>query len=85
MTLTKSAALVWPILVLCAWGPPARAERPVPPPVTKHLDFDDDKIEGDVVRPDDALVSGTKRARWTRLIRIRTNFLDELIRSTEDR
>jgi len=85
MKLTKGAALTASILALCSWGHRARAERPSPPSVAKHLDFDDDHIEGDVIRPDDALVGGTMRPRSTRLIRIRANFLDELIRSTEDR
>ena len=75
--------------VLCALAlvtamPVAHAERPAPPPVQK-LDFENDNVEGDVPRPDDRIIDGRNRPRWSSLIRVRIHFFDQLLRSTEDR
>jgi len=73
------------VLLVCA-GPAAadKAKPPAPPPAAKHLDFDDDKVEGDVQRADDPIVDGRNRARFGSLIKPRANFIAELLRSTDD-
>ncbi len=50
---------------------------------TKY-DFDDDVVEGDLVRPDDMFVESRDKARYGSLITIRENFIPEMLKSAED-
>ena len=50
---------------------------------TKY-DFDDDVVEGDLVRPDDMFVESRDKARYGSLIHIRENFIPEMLKSAED-
>ena len=50
---------------------------------TKY-DFDDDDVEGDLVRPDDMFVESRDKARYGSLITIRENFIPEMLKSAED-
>ncbi|MDB4965707.1 MAG: hypothetical protein JWN44_1396 [Myxococcales bacterium] len=47
-------------------------------------DFDDDMVEGDLVRPDGEFVDTRKGAKHSSLIKIRENFIPEMIKSAED-
>lgn len=47
-------------------------------------DFDDEFIDGQVVRPDGELVSGVRHGKESSLIRIRADFLPEMVQSVED-
>jgi hypothetical protein len=47
-------------------------------------DFDDDIVEGDLVRPDGEFVDSRKAAKHSSLIKIRENFIPELLKSAED-
>jgi hypothetical protein len=47
-------------------------------------DFDDDTVEGDLVRPDGDFVDSRKGAKHSSLIKIRENFIPEMIKSAED-
>lgn len=47
-------------------------------------DFDDDLVEGDLVRPDGEFVDTRKGAKHSSLIKIRENFIPEMIKSAED-
>lgn len=47
-------------------------------------DFDDDIVEGDLVRPDGEFVDSRKGAKHSSLIKIRENFIPELLKSAED-
>jgi hypothetical protein len=47
-------------------------------------DFDDDTVEGDLVRPDGDFVDTRKGAKHSSLIKIRENFIPEMIKSAED-
>jgi hypothetical protein len=47
-------------------------------------DFDDDIVEGDLVRPDGEFVDSRKSAKHSSLIKIRENFIPELLKSAED-
>lgn len=46
-------------------------------------DFDDDTVEGDLVRPDGEMIDSTKRAKHSSLIKIRDNFIPEMLKSVE--
>ncbi len=46
-------------------------------------DFDDDTVEGDLVRPDGEFVDSKKMAKHSSLIKIRENFIAEMLKSVE--
>jgi hypothetical protein len=47
-------------------------------------DFDDDVVEGDLVRPDGEFVDSRRAAKHSSLIKIRENFIPEMLKSAED-
>jgi len=47
-------------------------------------DFDDDVVEGDLVRPDGEFVDSRRSAKHSSLIKIRENFIPEMVKSAED-
>lgn len=47
-------------------------------------DFDDDIVEGDLVRPDGEFVDSRRMAKHSSLIKIRENFIPEMLKSAED-
>jgi hypothetical protein len=53
-------------------------------PAPKYFDFEDDQVEGDMQRPDGLLITGHRKAKHKSLIEIRTNFVPEIIKMTED-
>ncbi|HEX2570591.1 MAG TPA: hypothetical protein VH877_13630 [Polyangia bacterium] len=46
--------------------------------------FDDDLVEGDLVRPDGEFVDTRRSAKHSSLIKIRDNFVPEMLKSAED-
>ena len=46
--------------------------------------FDDDLVEGDLVRPDGEFVDTRRSAKHSSLIKIRDNFVAEMLKSAED-
>jgi hypothetical protein len=50
----------------------------------KVYDFSGDTIEGDLIRPEGTTVDARDFAKHASLIRIRTNFIPEIIKSAED-
>jgi hypothetical protein len=46
-------------------------------------DFDDDTVEGDLVRPDGEFIDSKKNAKHSSLIKIRENFIPEMLKSVE--
>lgn len=53
-------------------------------PKVKVYDFSGDTIEGDLIRPEGSTVDARDFAKHSSLIRIRTNFIPEIIKSAED-
>lgn len=49
-----------------------------------EYDFEDDVVEGSFVRPEGDYLSARRRARHSSLIRIRENFVPEMLKSAED-
>ena len=47
-------------------------------------DFDDDIVEGDLVRPDGEFVGSRRQAKHSSLIKIRQHFIPEMLKSAED-
>ena len=50
----------------------------------KTYDFSGDTIDGDLLKPDGDIVDTRKFASHTSLIRIRKNFIKEILKSAED-
>ena len=50
----------------------------------KVYDFSGDTIEGDLIRPEGTTVDARDFAKHSSLIRIRTNFIPEIVKSAED-
>jgi hypothetical protein len=47
-------------------------------------DFDDDVVEGDLVRPDGEFVDSRRAGKVSSLIKIRQHFIPEMLKSAED-
>ena len=47
-------------------------------------DFDDDVVEGELMRPDGELIGERKKSKHSSLIKIRLNFIPEMLKSAED-
>lgn len=47
-------------------------------------DFDDDVVEGDLVKPDIETVGSAGKVKHSSLIKIRTDFIAEMLKSAED-
>jgi hypothetical protein len=54
------------------------------PPKVKVYDFSGDTIEGDLIRPEGTTVDARDFAKHSSLIRIRKDFIPEIIKSAED-
>ena len=83
----KLMALVFGATLLA--GPGALLAQAPPSGDTQYqsktvYDFDDDTVEGDLVRPDGEFVDTRKGAKHSSLIKIRENFIPEMIKSAED-
>ena len=50
---------------------------------TKY-DFDDDMVEGDLVKPDGEMVGSAGKVKHSSLIKIRQHFIPEMLKSAED-
>jgi hypothetical protein len=47
-------------------------------------DFDGDDVEGNLVKPDEANISGEQHGKTSSLIKIRADFIPEMIKSVEN-
>jgi hypothetical protein len=53
-------------------------------PKTKVYDFSGDTIEGDLIKPEGSTVDARDFAKHASLIRIRKDFIPEIVKSAED-
>jgi hypothetical protein len=72
-----------------AQAEPRDGSRKTPPALDgaaarTHYEFDDDSVEGNLVRPDDSWIDSRRAAKHSSLIRMRTSFVPELLKSAED-
>lgn len=51
---------------------------------TTTYDFEDDLVQGDLVRPDGELLNVRRRGRRASLIRVREHFVQEMLKSVEN-
>jgi hypothetical protein len=67
-----------------AWAQDKKGADKAANPKVKVYDFSGDTIEGDLIRPEGSTVDARDFAKHSSLIRIRTNFIPEIIKSAED-
>jgi len=86
--LLAAAFVVTCASVACAQAPlPEAAGADDPGVVYKketQYDFEDDLVEGSLVKPDGAMVGGELHGKTSSLIKIRSDFIPEMIKSVED-
>ena len=58
--------------------------KPAPQKAETHYDFDDDKIEGEVFRPESSVIDSKLGPKMPSLIRMRGTFKPELLKSVEN-
>lgn len=63
---------------------PAQAQGKKDEQKVKSYDFSGDDIEGDLIKPDGDIVDTRSFASHTSLIRIRKDFIKEILKSAED-
>jgi hypothetical protein len=51
---------------------------------TTTYDFEDDIVQGDLVRPDGEMALARRRGRQSSLIRVREHFVPEMLKSVEN-
>jgi len=61
------------------------AAAPAPAGKVKQYDFSGDTIDGELVKPEGEFVGVRNFAEHTSLIRVRTDFIKEIVKSAEDR
>lgn len=62
----------------------ADAQKKEKAPKTKSFDFSADEIDGELVKPNGDFVDPRKFATHTNLIKIRQDFIKEILKSAED-
>lgn len=79
------------LVVALAQGAPALAQNaPAPAPAARgggestSYDFEDDLVQGDLVRPDGENLLVRRRGARESLIRVREHFVNELLKSVEN-
>ena len=60
------------------------ATAPAPGQRVRNYDFDADFIDGELVRPEGEFLNARRTAEHGSLIRVRTNFIREIVKSAED-
>ncbi len=87
-----------PFLVIGLWSSGVAAQDALPPAgeatgganenvIYKKetvYDFEGDDVEGALVRPDEANIQGEQHSKTSSLIKIRSDFVPELLKSVED-
>jgi hypothetical protein len=62
-----------------------RGKPATPAGKVKQYDFSGDTIDGELVKPEGEFVNTRKFAEHTSLIRVRADFIKEIVKSAEDR
>ena len=79
-----SSALVLVLFMAGVAAAQPKADKAAGGGKTKVYDFTGDTIEGDLVKPEGSTVDARDFAKHSSLIRIRKDFIPEIIKSAED-
>lgn len=84
-SLITAAALVFGVVALFAHDAAAQGATPEVKYKKKTVyDFDDDVVEGELMRPDGEYIDTRRKAKHSSLIKIRLNFIPEMLKSAEN-
>ena len=86
LAVAGAVALAFPLAALAQGkgkAKPAAAKAEEPKKV-KSYDFTGDEIDGELVKPDGDFLDTRKFASHTSLIRLRKDFIKEIVKSAED-
>jgi hypothetical protein len=72
------------LMMLAGTLPSFAQSAPPKAPEKTVYNFDDDKVEGDLKRPDGEVVSPNRKTPQASLIEIRKDFVPEIVKSVED-
>lgn len=84
LAVAGALALAFPLGALAQGKAKPRAARAEEPKKVKSYDFTGDEIDGDLVKPDGDFLDTRKFASHTSLIRLRKDFIKEIVKSAED-
>lgn len=70
------------ISALMATGAVAQEKSPSPP--VEQMSFEGDVVEAQFLRPDQGVTEALLRKKRSSLIKLRTDFVDEILKSAED-
>ena len=59
-------------------------EQPASKDNVQNYDFTGDDIDGDVIKPDGEIIDASKSIKFTSPIRVREDFIREILKSAED-
>ena len=82
LSLASAVVLASPLSAF-AQGKGGKAPKEEPKKV-KNYDFTGDEIDGELVKPDGDFLDTRKFATHTSLIRLRKDFINEILKSAED-
>ncbi len=71
-------------LLAVSFGPAIAQNKTEPKAKVKVYDFSGDTIEGDLIKPEGSTVDARDFAKHSSLIRIRKEFIAEILKSAED-
>jgi hypothetical protein len=77
-------AILAPGVAFAQTKKPAGKAAPAPTGKVKSYDFSGDTIDGELVRPEGEFVNTRNFAEHTSLIRVRQDFIKEIVKSAED-
>ena len=86
LSIAGAVALASPLAAMAQAKPKARAAAPKAeePKKVRNYDFTGDEIDGELVKPDGDFLDTRKFASHTSLIRLRKDFIKEIVKSAED-
>jgi hypothetical protein len=86
LAVAGAVALAFPLAALAQGKGKAKpaAARAEEPKKVKSYDFTGDEIDGELVKPDGDFLDTRKFASHTSLIRLRKDFIKEIVKSAED-
>lgn len=84
LSVAGAIALASPSFALAQGKGKAKAAKAEEPKKVKNYDFTGDEIDGDLVKPDTDFIDTRKFASHTSLIRLRKDFIKEIVKSAED-
>ncbi|NOZ01377.1 MAG: hypothetical protein GXP54_05745 [Deltaproteobacteria bacterium] len=81
----KAIRIVLVFMVMALFvAPDAMAQKAPPKKPTREMDFEGDVVEAQFLRPDQSVAEALVRRHKSSLIQIRTDFVDEILKSAED-